>query len=80
MFGRKRRVERENRIRVVAILDTAIAAVSAFASNERDDLWCPHCGKQLEDSLCPTHGVPDDYTDYDEAMRIRDEQKQGFEG
>lgn len=44
----------------------------------RDDLWCPHCGRQIEDGLCPVHAVPDDYADYEEAMRIRDED--GFDG
>jgi len=40
--------------------------------------WCLHCGRPLEDSLCPVHDVPDDRVSEDDAWRIVDEVKQGF--
>ncbi len=42
--------------------------------------WCGQCGKLLDDTLCPSHGVPDDTVDKHDAERIEDEQRHGFDG
>jgi hypothetical protein len=48
-----------------------------------DDLYCGHCGRLVEDSLCPVHGHPDDDVGTvaeAEAWLMKEEERAGYNG